>query len=339
MTQDTTWTRFESHLQNKGLTRRRINKLHTMYNITKRILKQKIENSTRKDIEQFVDQLHRNTTLSEKNKPFSGSTKADLKRFIKQFFKWHKGKNEFFPPEVRWITVRISKDEQPKEKPTLTVEELKKFAYGFNKIEYRIATFILYDSGFRVGELLSAKKRDLTWEPYDEDQHCFWIKCNDSKTEVRKVPIPLFTEELQAFVNSAAYQHVSDDAPLFNIRYSNLIQRYKDCSKKVLGKIITPHALRHSSATYYAREYDGNLPMLAERYGWTFSSEQLKTYIRRSGAYQKAGAKKVFTNEVSVLKKKMLLLEEKHEAELAVLKQVMRQMSDELDLKIANNKW
>lgn len=76
---------------------------------------------------------------------------------------------------------------------------------------------------------------------------------------------------------------------------------------------ITPHCLRHSSATFYAREFDGNMNLLAQRYGWTFSSKQLQTYIRRSGAYQKAGAKKVFTNEVAKVKEQNVLLKERLE--------------------------
>jgi len=317
-----TWDKFEEHMLNKGVTQRRIQKLQVMYNVSQRLLNKAPEQASREDLEVMVSKLHRNEVKSEKGKPFTGSTKADIKRFLKQFFKWYKGDNEVFPIEVRWINVRISKDEQPKEKPALSLEEARKLSNAFNKPEYRLIVLLLTDSGFRVGEMLSVKKRDLTWEDYDEGKKCFWIKCNASKTEIRKIPIPLFTEDIQAFVNSVGYQEKGDDELLFGIEYSNLVQRFKDASKKTLGKIVTPHALRHSSATYYAREYDGNMPMIAERYGWTFSSAQLKTYIRRSGAYQKAGAKKVYSNEVGKLKEENAQLKErldKFEVELRKL--------------------
>lgn len=317
-------------MENKGVTKRRIQKLLVMYRITERLLAKAPEQATREDLETMVSKLHKNQVKSEKGKPFTGSTKSDVKRFLKQFFKWHKGEGEFDPPETRWINIRISKDEQPTEKPALTLEEARKFSNAFNKVEYRVIVLLLFDSGFRVGEMLSVKKRDLSWEDFDEGKKCFWLKCNVSKTEVRKVPVPLFTEDVQAFVNSATYQQLGDDDLLFDIQYSNLCQRFKDASQKSLGKIVTPHALRHSSATFYAREYDGNMSMIAERYGWTFSSQQLKTYIRRSGAYQKAGAKKVFSNEVGKLKEENLLLNERLTKMEGLFKDYLRSVGSDL---------
>ena len=221
------------------------------------------------------------------------------------------GDNEFYPREVSWIKSRIRKDEQPEEKPVISVKEAKTFANSFGKIEYRTLILMLFDSGFRIQEMLSVKKKDLTWERFQEDENCFWIMCNESKTLTRKVPIPLFTEDIQAFYNSSYYTSLQEDELIFKISYSNILNYFKNHSQKLFKKSISPHSLRHSSATYYSKEYDGNMNLIASRYGWSFSSKELKTYIRRSGAYEKQGVKKIYENEVVTLRKKVKELEVK----------------------------
>ena len=309
------WEKFENHLLNEGVTKTRIVKLHQMFGTCQRGLEIDYEKATRNNIEAFLNKLNRNEFRRIDGKDYSGSSKADIKKFLKQFYKWLKGDNEFYPKEVSWIKARISKDEQPKEKTTLSVDEVQKLANGFAKTEYRLIILMLFDSGFRIQEMLSAKKNDLTWEDYMSGKKCFWITCNKSKTETRKIPIPLFTEEIQTFVNSTYYRSLSNDNALFKLSQPNLTRLMKEKSIELFDKDrpVTPHALRHSSATYYSQEFDGNMNLIATRYGWSFSSKELKTYIRRSGAYQKAGVKKVYQNEVVKLKEEVDKLKKKME--------------------------
>lgn len=307
------WKRFESHMFNEGVTKSRIMKLKTMFNMAERGLNKPYNQLTRNDIENFIERLHRNQFKRVDGSNLSGSTKSDLKRFLKQFFKWYKGKGEFFPKEVVWIRIKISKDEAPEEKPIVSVKEIIKIANHFKRVEMRILTLLLFDSGFRISEMLSVTKEDISWEDYSEGNKCFWINCNESKTEKRKVPVPLFTEDIQSFFNSAYFKGLGKNDLVFKLSYDNYRNSLKNASRKTVGKIVTPHALRHSSATYYAKEFDGNSMMLADRYGWTYSSSQLKTYIRRSGAYQKIGAQKVYSNEVLKVKEENAKLKEDFE--------------------------
>lgn len=296
------WKKYENHLLNEGVTQKRINKLKGMLKIINRGLKKPLENVTRENVENFVTKLHRDKFITEKGRPYSGSSKSDIKKFLKQFYKWLLGENESYPKQVSWIKTRISKDDQPKEKPILSYDEVLKLAKGFRKIEYRIMVLLLFDSGFRIGELLSVRKKDLLWEDFEENKKCFWINCNSSKTMTRKVPIPLFIEEIKTFVNSAYFQALKDDDLIFSMSYNALNKTIKNTAKRVLNQKISPHALRHSSATYYSKVYEGNMNLIGERFGWSFNSKELKTYIRRSGAYQRAGAKKVFENELIKLR-------------------------------------
>jgi len=309
-----TWKNFENHMLNEAVSKNRLKKLKVMFDLISRELKKPIDTLKRKDIEDFLNKLNRNQIKKQDGKDFSGSTKADIKKFFKQYFKWLRGNNEIYPPEVAWIKTRIAKDEKPEEKPVISIKEAVKLAHTFKKIENGILTLLLFDSGFRIQEMLSATKKDLTWEEFDDENKCFWIKCNESKTYTRKIPVPLFTEELKAFCNSAYFRTLEENDILFPVSYNWYRTALKKNSKALLKKEITPHALRHSSATYYSREYDGNMNLIAQRYGWSLSSDELKTYIRKSGAYQKLGARKSYSNktneEIKELKRKLNMIAE-----------------------------
>jgi integrase len=296
------WTEYENHLLNQQLTKKRISKLRTMFNIVSRSLN--LETAERKDIENFINSLNRNNFKQKDGSEYSGNSKRDMKKFLKQYFKHTKGKDEAYPPEVAWIKTRIAKDEQPEKRPVVELNDLVKLAQSFKKYEYKILTLLLFDSGFRIQEMMSVMKKDLTWDIYDEDtkEKCFWIKCNISKTFTRNIPIPLFTTELKSFTESSFYQAKKDDDIIFDIHYESYLNHLKEHSMKLFKLKITPHCLRHSSATYYAKKLNGNVPQLAQRFGWSFSAAELQTYVRESGAYNKEGAKTIFKNEVVKMK-------------------------------------
>ncbi|MFH1916859.1 MAG: tyrosine-type recombinase/integrase [Nanoarchaeota archaeon] len=313
---DALWLSFKRrYIQNKGLTKLRIDKLLQMYGTCNRGIGKPLDQANREDIERFVDALHEDRFVQVDGDPYSGSSKSDIKKFLKQFYKWLRGDGEFFPPEVRWIKTNIGKDEKPKEKPVINKEEALLLAKRFTKTQYRILTLLLFDSGFRISEMMSVKKRNITFDAYD-DQHnkCFWVTCTESKTELRTIPVPLFTKELSDYFNSTAYNTLDDDAELFNISYECFNKMLKRYSVELFNKKVSPHALRHSSATLYSRLLDGNMNEIAQRYGWSLASQELKTYIRNSGAYQKSTAKKVYSNEVLKLRDENVSMREELDA-------------------------
>jgi len=320
---DALWLKYENFLLNEQLSHNRMQKLKMVYNVIRRGFKDKpLEDRTRKDVEDFINELNHNTFKREDGKIYQGNTKLDIKKFLKQFWKWLKGNNEDYPPEVRWIKARIGKDEKPIEKEVMSVAQASKLANSFSKSEYRALVLLLFDTGFRISEMLSVTKKDLTYEDYEDGQACFWVKCNQSKTYVRKIPAPLFTEDIQAFVNGSYYKSLEDNAPLFNMSYASILQGLNDHAKEIIHRKITPHLFRHSSATYYARELGGNTLQLATRYGWSLGSDELKTYVRLSGAFEKQAAKQVYGNETIKLRKEV----EEMKTELAEYKKAIAKL-------------
>lgn len=320
------WDKFLLHLENESLTAKRIEKLSFVFNTINRGLNKPFNDVSREDIQDFVTRLHNDKFLNHrkniKPKPYSESTKADIKKGIKQIWKWLKGDSEFYPKEVSWIKCKIAKDRKPLPKEVITYEEAIQLANSCSKIEHRILFLLLFDSGFRISEMLSVHKKDLTWEDYKGKEKCWHIMCNESKTDTRKVPVPLFTADLQTFTESSYFKSLKEDDPLFKtirtkhtkrykkginardpntMSYEAVIKTLKNNSQKVLKKKLTPHSLRHSSATYYAKRLSGDAMALAQRYGWRFNSKELQTYIRLSGHYQELAATKVYENQATKL--------------------------------------
>jgi integrase len=294
------WDKFSMHLNNIAVTQKRKDKVWTMYQVIVRGLGD-LDKITRTDVEAFVNKLHTNKFKRLDNVPYSGSTKSDIKKFLRTFFKWHKGEDEYFPSEVRWIRTRIAKDERPDKKEIVNLPEVKKLANAFQNMEHKIMTLILFDSGFRINELLTMKCKHLTWEPYEDKKKCFWVECIESKTETRKIPIPLFTEDIQSYINSINFNGKDSKEPLFSSSYSSYSMNLRNISKKIIGRILSPHSLRHSSATYYGPKIN-NIFVLNKRLGWTIGSTQGEIYVHPSGIDQNEAVKPIYTNEVVKLR-------------------------------------
>ena len=315
------WNKFEDHLFNEQLTAKRRSKLKTMYNFVCRNLDIPLEKATRKDFEVFINNVNRDIIKKKDGGILSGSTKADIKKFLRQFFKWYKGDNEFYPKEVSWIKSRIGKDEKPKEKPIITVKQVAELSSKMKKKPiFGYLTLLLFDSGFRIAEAMSIRKKDVTWEALDDNNKCFWVGCNSSKTQLRKVPIPLFTEDIKEFMNTTYVISLSDDDLLFNVSYNVYRANLGYWTKKLFNKTLSPHALRHSSATYYKDQPGIDEFSMCDRYGWSYGSAQAKTYCRRSNKRHMHLAKTVYNSKISDIQ------EENKE-----LKIQMKSLSDKMD--------
>jgi integrase len=296
------WEKFHMHCLNEGLSSIRVRKLFVMFKMLTRFIDIPIAECQRPEIESFINKLNLNQLKKKNGDNFSGSTKQDAKKFLKQFFKWYKGDNEYYPKQVSWIKCRISKEEMPIEKQVASLKEIIQLANSYDNIQHKMLTLLLFDSGFRISEMMSVKKCKMTWEEFTPGEKCWFIECAQSKTFPRKVEIPLFTEEIAAFVNSSYFRSLNDDEPVFSVTIPAFRKALRRRSGSVISKALVPHALRHSSATYYAVVYNGDLFMLCDRYGWSYDSDEPKTYVRRSGRRQKIGAKLVYDNELVKLR-------------------------------------
>lgn len=273
---------------------------------------------TQKDMEKFVQDLEDDRIRCKSGKPYSEETKTGLKKAIRKFWKWKDGNNRTYPELVEWIDTYVS----VKDVPALIRAEVEKMIDHTADSRNRALIMVLFDSGARIEELLNVrlKKEHLFWK---EEVGCYMIRLEFSKTKPRTISLPLSTKLLKSWLEV----HPGKDNPsaqLFPLSYPNLRMILQRIGRKALGKRVTPHMLRHSSATYYANRLK-NQYKLCYRYGWTMASNMVNRYIDREGILEVETPEIVKNDEISTANRENQALKE----ELSIVKESHSELGEQ----------
>jgi integrase len=114
-------------------------------------------NATREDITRLVAQVE--------NRPLSDWTKQSYKVVLKKFYKWLKH-TKGYPKEVDWIRTpsRIRNSILPTD--LLNEDDIKRLASAATTPRDRALVLVLYESGCRIGEILSLRIRNVEFDKY-----------------------------------------------------------------------------------------------------------------------------------------------------------------------------
>ncbi|MBW8034406.1 MAG: tyrosine-type recombinase/integrase [Planctomycetes bacterium] len=274
-----------------------------------------------RDMEKLIENLENDNYTSElrgkngqviKIKKLAHSTKLDYKKTIRKFYKWLLGNNDHFPELVDWIDTY----DLPREVSALTRDEVERLADA-SKIRDKAIIMLLFDSGARAEEFLNIKISDLT-----KRDDIYRMRIVHSKTKPRTIHLPIGTKYLDLWLQG--FTDRDDQSYLFPITYEGLRMMLHRVGKRVLNKRVTPHILRHTSATYYANLL--NHHQLCYRYGWAMASNMPNRYIDREGILEEETRHIVKTNDLATLERQNQVLQE----ELALLKQGNEQVNREL---------
>ena len=230
--------------------------------------------------------------------PLSASYKAAVKMTVRKFYKWLLGDSRTFPSLVEWIDTSL----ESVEVPALTADEIVRLVDHCRSIRDRALVQVLFDGGFRIGELMNVRIEHVTLRRFEEADasQCFVIRIPFSKTQRRTVALPMTatTRLLGAwFQDHPARPVVQQDgtfaaknleAPLFPLRVRRVRKILRAAGKAALCKAVWPHLLRHSSATFWANR----MPYFrfCKRFGWTMTSKMPQRYIDREGVDELMGA-------------------------------------------------
>jgi integrase len=272
-----------------------------------------LDKITQLEMEQFILDLEEGRLKKNNGQPFAKETQVCMKKIIIKFYKWLFGKSRTVPELVDWIDTSI----EVRDYKAIRKEDVDTILIRYtsntteNLLRNKAIIMFLFDSGARADELLNVRLNHLTIENGN-----YKVRIEYSKTKKRTLSLPFSKEYLDAWLKV----HPAKDEPLaqlFPVTYAglcNVVHRGGELVKKKL----TPHGLRHSSATHWARTLSQYV--LCGRFGWSMNSKQPARYIDREGLDQEkvqeqATADKVISLESknSQLNSRIAMLEDQFE--------------------------
>lgn len=272
------------------------------------------------DIDTFRMMLRDDKIRDDEGKPYEVSSKRDIEvktlRTMLQFV----GK-----PELALFSTDYT---EQKEVPALTRKEVENIVSQC-KMRDKVIFQILFDSGCRADEFLSLRFCDV-YDDILKKEGYYKLRIIKSKTIPRTVglTLPLSTDVLDAWLENNK-DKVGTSKPLIDLSYQHFHLIISRIALKVLKKKITPHTLRHSSATYYCHSLSRY--QLCKRFGWTMSSDMPARYIDREGVEDDVINKKMVTEENASLQKQINSLQEQLNSKNEQLASFQKNLDSEID--------
>jgi len=264
----TTLRRFLAYLKQNNLSMNSVFLYARALILLDNFTRKKFEEITREDLELFLGHV------AEKYSP----TQVDnIKIYIKKFYKWLLGNDEFYPPLVKWIK-KSNKRPQLERSSLLSYDEFLSMVRACDNIRDRALLWVLWEAGMRVGELLSLKLRDV--QRLNEKMLAVTVR---GKTGPRTIPLCLAVPDLKKWLEKHPRGN-DPDAPLFITSRGNpltgdqvnvLLKKYAE--RAGIRKRVYPHLLRHTRATQLASEFPE--PLLRKLFGWTQGSRVPSIYL------------------------------------------------------------
>lgn len=239
-------------------------------------LRKDFEQATKEDIVDVINQIER-TSLSPR-------TKLDFKSSIKKFYKWLNGGEEY-PEFVRWIKTGGKKNNNKLPEELLAEEEVKKLIETAHQPRDRAIISVLWESGCRVGEILSMQIKHVTFEKE------FARITVQGKTGGRRVPLIDSVPYIAEWINNHPFKE-NPEAPLWvgltssgynkPLEYGALRKMIMEIAKKSgIKKRVNPHNFRHSRATFLANHLTE--AQMNKYLGWVGGSDMPAIYVHLSG--------------------------------------------------------
>jgi site-specific recombinase XerC len=198
--------KFCDHCRLQGLSNLRVVfYLNRFWNIA-RLTTRNFDEMTKQDVQRLVIALRE---LKKRNgEPVSQRTIVDHLVAIKTFWKWLMVTDDEFPPEVKWIKAnsRATSLWLPDELPN--ADDVQKLIDGTTNARDKALIAVLYDSGCRIGELLTLRIKSVEFDDYGA------VLLVNGKTGQRRVRIIHSVLRLQTWLEEHPLKG-DQEAPVF----------------------------------------------------------------------------------------------------------------------------
>ena len=261
-----------------GLSKTRICKITYTIRYLARYLGKPFPQATKLDIQGVVGKLERNERYSE-------WTKYDFKVIMRKFYKWVGGNDEVYPDMVKWVKPKLKNMKRMLPDNLLTEDEVKRMAECADHPREKAFVFTLYESGCRIGEILSLRLRNVQFDEFGA------ILRVSGKTGDRRVRVVASAPLLASWMD--IHPETSDpESPLWagrakrwskdNFGYQPALIRLKQMAERAgIKRRIYPHLFRHSRATALANKLTE--AQMKEHFGWVQGSDMASIYVHLSG--------------------------------------------------------
>lgn len=212
-------------------------------------------------------------------------TKNDHRIILKKFYKWLRQTEDTYPPEVKWLKNSMKKANQKLPEDILTQEEVKRMIETATNMRDKAVISVLYESGCRVGEILSMKLKSV------EFNHVACSIMVNGKTGQRRIllvdSMPFMANWVSHYPNGKDpndYLWICIGTKNHNkpMEYNSLNKILRNVAMKSgIAKKVNPHNFRHSRATHLATKFTE--AQMKQYFGWTQSSEMASVYVHLSG--------------------------------------------------------
>ena len=215
------------------------------------------------------------------------NTRHDFRVALKKFYQWLNGyewDSKEYPSLVRWIKTTV-RNERKLPEEVLTQEEVFRMVEAASNIRDKAFIAVLYESGCRIGELLSLKLKNVVFDDYGA------VIIVHGKTGYRRVRLVVSVPHLANWVANHPRRNELE-APLWvsigtmnhgkQLDYQSVRNILRDTARKAgIKKRVNPHAFRHARATHLASKLTE--AQMCEFFGWKQGSDMPATYVHLSG--------------------------------------------------------
>lgn len=230
---------------------------------------------SKKSFNSYIEQDLQNFILSLSN--YKPKTKHIRWYCIKKFFEFL-GKEELY----RNLKPRFLKKKTKLPEELLTEKEVNKMIEKAYSIRDKALISALYESGCRIGELLSRKIRHMSFDKFGA------VLIVDGKTGARRIrliqSVPLLANWISNHPkqNPESFLWISLNNYTTPIKYGIVNKLLKETAQRAkINKNIYPHLFRHSRATHLANKLTEQ--QLKIYFGWVGGSEMASIYVHLSG--------------------------------------------------------